>query len=71
MTSLRRHLEQCTLGVFTDGAFGDALHLIETRPLPAEFEFRALTPREIHNAAVTYAANSFRIQTKAKYVTAA
>ena len=33
-------------------SFGaDALHLNETRPLLAAFEFCALTPREIHYAA--------------------
>ena len=71
MTSLRRHLEQCTLGVLTDGHAqfvrrGGALHLNETRPLLAAFEFRALTPREIHYAAVDYGVNSLRIQTKAE-----
>ena len=45
---------------------GHALHLNETCPLLAAFELCALMPREIRYAAVTYGANSFRIQRIAK-----
>ena len=63
MTSLRRHLAQCTAGNLgtAHAQFvlrGDALHLNETRPLLAVFEFRTVTPLEIHYAAVTYGAKS-------------
>ena len=69
MTFLRRHFAQCTAGNLgtAHAQFvrrGDALHLNETRPLPAQFECRALTPREIDYAAVTYDAKSLRIRTK-------
>ena len=71
MTSLRRHLAQCTAKNLGTGhpqfvRRGDALHLNQTRPLLAAFEFCAVTLREMHYAAVTYGANSFWIQTKAR-----
>ena len=69
MTSLRRHLAQRTAGNLGTAHAQfvrrrDALLLNETHPPTRRFKLGAVTPREIHYAAVTYRANSFRIQTK-------
>ena len=57
-TSLRRTLEQCTLGYSTDGA-----QVIYIKHAPcSKFELGGLTPAYLRYAAATYGASALRIQ---------
>ena len=63
-TSLRRTLEQCTLGYSTDGTSITSGHKLFTYNTPpcSKFELGGLTPAYLRYAAATYGASALRIQ---------
>ena len=69
-TSLRRTLEQCTLGYTTDGACAireirqsrRVTSYLHKTPPCSTFELGGLTPAYLRYAAATYRASALRIQ---------